>query len=254
MTKNIKNAVVILVTVTCVYTFYGCSNQKAEDIVINEQRYQENVKKDNPYTVLGQDKNSTYESSSSTDISETMREHAEEYTGGVYAINDDIHISDLSITITDIKYSKDYECLTQEEKEYITSDWIQKGGLSNYASEKMSLVFVHASVKNTSSSDIQTGLGQTYIGNYYDTDRYLALNECVALYPSSYAGTTHCLYDDISAYEEKEYLLVYKVMDKPEDGAKAPYWYIESPCIQLSISQQTQDKKAPLVRLDNNKS
>lgn len=39
-----------------------------------------------------------------------------------------------------------------------------------------------------------------------------------AIYPSSYERTTHCLYDDINAGEEKVYIVLFKVLDNYTDN------------------------------------
>ena len=117
-----------------------------------------------------------------------------------------MNISDFEITVQKVIIDKTYDEIELEASQYFKTEWIQKGSLSNYNSENMSLVYVYIKVKNIASNTAECPIGMASIGNYYDDNKYYRLSECAAIYPSSYERTTHCLYDDINAGEEKVYI------------------------------------------------
>ena len=146
---------------------------------------------------------------------------------------------------------KTYDEIELEASQYFKTEWIQKGSLSNYNSENMSLVYVYIKVKNIASNTAECPIGMASIGNYYDDNKYYRLSECAAIYPSSYERTTHCLYDDINAGEEKVYIVLFKVLDNYTDNDGSYSQLLINPCLELEINPATQGKKAPLVILDN---
>lgn len=180
-----------------------------------------------------------------------MEANAVEHYGGVYKCNDSVNISDFEITVQKVIIDKTYDEIELEASQYFKTEWIQKGSLSNYNSENMSLVYVYIKVKNISSNTAECPIGMASIGNYYDDNKYYRLSECAAIYPSSYERTTHCLYDDINAGEEKVYIVLFKVLDNYTDNDGSYSQLLINPCLELEINPATQGKKAPLVILDN---
>ena len=173
------------------------------------------------------------------------------YTHLVYKCNDSVNISDFEITVQKVIIDKTYDEIELEASQYFKTEWIQKGSLSNYNSENMSLVYVYIKVKNIASNTAECPIGMASIGNYYDDNKYYRLSECAAIYPSSYERTTHCLYDDINAGEEKVYIVLFKVLDNYTDNDGSYSQLLINPCLELEINPATQGKKAPLVILDN---
>ena len=204
---------IVCVTVVMLIMLCGCNKQKATDIVIDNSRYSQTTKADNPYK--DQQSESTTENSLTS-----MEANAVEHYGGVYKCNDRVNISDFEITVQKVIIDKTY-------------------------------VYVYIKVKNIASSTAECPIGMASIGNYYDDNKYYRLSECAAIYPSSYERTTHCLYDDINAGEEKVYIVLFKVLDNYTDNDGSYRQLLINPCLELEINPATQGKKAPLVILDN---
>ena len=235
---------IVCVTVVMLIMLCGCNKQKATDIVIDNSRYSQTTKADNPYK--DQQSESTTENSLTS-----MEANAVEHYGGVYKCNDSVNISDFEITVQKVIIDKTYDEIELEASQYFKTEWIQKGSLSNYNSENMSLVYVYIKVKNIASNTAECPIGMASIGNYYDDNKYYRLSECAAIYPPSYERTTHCLYDDINAGEEKVYIVLFKVLDNYTDNDGSYSQLLINPCLELEINPATQGKKAPLVILDN---
>ena len=243
MKKYIKYLIIFILII-----LPGCSTQKYTDIVIDDSKYSQTTKKQ----IMKEEKeNITIENNNLN-----IEKNAREYLGGTYKCNDDIYISEMKINIKDVKISKEYEVVEKEAFDYFKSEWIQKGSLNNYNPDSMSLAYVYINVKNTTGNVIECPIGMAGMGNYYGDNKYYRLSECSALYPSSYEKTTHCLFDELKAYEEKTYILLFKLPDKyteylsdnssgnvEHNGVKL--------CLELAINSMVQGNKAPLVILDN---
>ena len=227
----------------------GCNKQKATDIVVNDAVYSDTVKKDNSHNI----QSSAKQEYADSDIEKA----AKEYNGDIHKCNEKINISGLDITIKGVKIGNDV--IEQDAREYFKTDWIQKGSISNYNSENMSLIYVYVNVNNTMNNSTECPIGMAAIGSYYGSNRFYRMSECAALYPSAYKETTHCLFDTIMPGEEKTYILLFKMSDKYIDSEKevtskdSAGQDANQPqlCLELAIDQSVQGKNAPLVILDN---
>ena len=142
---------IVCVTVVMLIMLCGCNKQKATDIVIDNSRYSQTTKADNPYK--DQQSESTTENSLTS-----MEANAVEHYGGVYKCNDSVNISDFEITVQKVIIDKTYDEIELEASQYFKTEWIQKGSLSNYNSENMSLVYVYIKVKNIASNTAELSL------------------------------------------------------------------------------------------------
>ncbi len=243
MKKYIKYLIMLILIILT-----GCNTQKYTDIVINDSRYSQTTKKINSK----EEKENVAIDNDNSDIEKSARE----YIGGTYKSSDDIYISEMKISIKDVKISKEYEVVETEAFDYFKSEWIQKGSLDNYNPDSMSLAYVYINVKNTTGNVIECPIGMAGIGNYYGDNKYYRLSECSALYPSLYEKTTHCLFDELKAYEEKTYILLFKLPDKyteylPDISSGNVEHSRVKLCLELAINSMVQGNKAPLVILDN---
>lgn len=240
-----KRYIIYLFVLLLMFMLGGCTTEKASDIVVNESKFSQTTKKDNPY----RDKIET--NTATEELSGIMEKNAIEHFSGVYGCNDILSISSLEITVKDAKQSKKYDCVESEAADYFKSEWIQKGSLSNYNTERMSLVYVYVNVKNNTDNVIECPIGMASLGNYYNDNKYYRLTECAAVYPSSYERTTHCLFDEMAGKEEKTYVLLFKVFDQYENNDGSYSECLVNPCLELGITSATQGKNAPLVILTN---